>query len=145
MVQLIPICAGMMVRKISPKWAGIFLKFVPRIGQIGLVVGVALLLAKQASQILSLDFSVYLIMGFLVVVSLFVGDWILIGESREKRRSLAVSTAIRNIPLAILIAGENFPDTIVTPVTLVFSVFTMVLSLVYGKLMNKSENQCSNA
>ena len=74
-------------------------------------------------------------MLILVIVSLFVGDWILIGEAADKRRSLAVSTAIRNVPLAFLIAGENFPGTVVAPVTLVFSVFTMILSIVYGKLM----------
>jgi len=43
--------------------------------------------------------------------------------------------------LAFLIAGENFPDTVVAPVTLLFGVFTMVLSIVYGKLMVRSRAQ----
>lgn len=140
MVQLIPICIGMVVRHISPTWAQKLLKFVPRIGQIGLVVGVGLLLAKQASQIISIGLLGYLIMVLLTVVSLFVGDLMLIGESAEKRRALAVSTAIRNVPLAFLIATENFPDTVVAPVVLVFSVLTMVLSVVYGKLRVRPES-----
>jgi BASS family bile acid:Na+ symporter len=140
MVQLIPICIGMVVRHISPTWAQKLLKFVPRIGQIGLVVGVGLLLAKQASQIISIGLLGYLIMVLLTVVSLFVGDLMLIGESAEKRRALAVSTAIRNVPLAFLIATGNFPDTIIGPVTLVFSAFTMVLSVVYGKLKVRPES-----
>jgi len=141
MVQLIPICVGMVVRHISPTWAQKLIKFVPRIGQIGLIIGVGLLFVKQGSQMLTMGFLAYLVMLFLTIVSLLVGDWILIGESTEKRRSLAVSTAIRNIPLAFLIATENFPDTIIGPVVLVFSAFTMVLSIVYGKLMVADETQ----
>jgi BASS family bile acid:Na+ symporter len=136
MVQLIPICLGMVIRHIKPVWAEKLVQFVPKIGQIGLLIGVGLLLAKQARQILSIGLPPYLLMVFLVIVSLFVGDRILIGESIEKRRALAISTAIRNIPLAFLIANENFPGTIVAPVALVFSVFTMLLSIVYGTLMS---------
>jgi predicted Na+-dependent transporter len=58
----------------------------------------------------------------------------LAGEPEDKQRALAVSTAIRNIPLAFLIASSSFPDSAVGPVTLIFSVLTMVLSVVYGKL-----------
>jgi len=145
MVQLIPIGVGMVVRHISPTWAQKLIKFVPRIGQIGLIIGVGMLFMQQGSKLLSIGFLAYLIMLFLVIVSLLVGDWILVGESGEKRRALAISTAIRNIPLAFLIATENFPDTIIGPVALVFSAFTMVLSIVYGKLMVKSEDQGSNA
>jgi len=141
MVQLIPICVGMVVRHISPTWAQKLIKFVPRIGQIGLIIGVGLLFVKQGSQMLTLGFLAYLIMLFLTIVSLLVGDWILVGESGEKRRALAISTAIRNIPLAFLIATENFPDTIVGPVALVFSAFTMVLPIMYGKLMVRSRAQ----
>jgi predicted Na+-dependent transporter len=139
MVQLIPICVGMAVRHISPTWAQKLLKVVPRIGQIGLVVGVGLLFVQQGSQMLSIGFLAYAIMVFLVCVSLLVGDWILIGESTDKRRALAISTAIRNVPLAFLIATANFPDTIIGPVTLVFSAFTMILSVVYGKLHLRQE------
>jgi len=145
MVQLIPICIGMVVRHISPTWAQKLLKFVPRIGQIGLVVGVGLLFVQQGSQMLSIGFLAYVIMVFLVIVSLLVGDWILIGESTEKRRALAISTAIRNVPLAFLIATANFPDTIIGPVTLVFSAFSMIISIVYGKLKVRSGVHQSNA
>ena len=139
MVQLIPITIGMIIRKASPNWADKFVKIVPRIGQIGLLVGVGLLLAKQASQIINIDITAYLIMILLAVISLFVGDWILIGETADKRRSLAVSTAIRNVPLAFLIATNSFPDSISGPVVLVFSVFTMILAVVYGKLKVRQE------
>lgn len=139
MVQLIPIGIGMAVRRTRPKWAEAMTKVIPKIGQIGLLVGVGLLFAQQASQILSIGLFPYVVMPILVVLSLLVGDWMLIGEASDKRRSLAVSTAIRNVPLAFLIAGDNFPDTVVAPVVLVFSAFMMGLSIVYAKLMAPKE------
>jgi BASS family bile acid:Na+ symporter len=134
-VQLIPIGAAMGVRQARPLLADRLLKFVPTIGQVGLLIGVGLLLAAQAKQIHAIEPTAYLVLAALVAGSLFVGDWMMVGETAERRRALAVSTAIRNIPLAFLIANESFPGTPVAPVTLVFAVFTMVLSVAYGKLM----------
>jgi BASS family bile acid:Na+ symporter len=135
--QLIPISVGMTIRQLSPKWAERLLKFVPKIGQFGLIVGVGLLLAKDTKQILSIGLLPHLVMAIMVIGSIFIGDWILIGETDDNRRSLAVSTAIRNVPLAFLIASENFPDTVVAPVALLFGVFTMVISVAYGKLKDR--------
>ncbi|MCK4820198.1 hypothetical protein KA005_30825, partial [bacterium] len=140
MVQLIPISIGMIIHRTKPIWADRLIKFVPRIGQIGLLIGVGLLLSKQASQIISIDVPAYPIMILLAIIALFVGDRMLIKEAADKRRALAISTAIRNIPLAFLIATESFPDSIIGPVTLVFSVFTMLLSIVYGKYVSRSES-----
>ncbi len=133
-VQLIPIGVGMAVRHQSPALAEKLLKVVPRIGQIGLMAGVGLLLASQFRHILTISPLTYLVLVLLSVAFLLIGDWMLVGEAADKRRALAVSTAIRNIPLAFLIASANFPDSTVGPVTLIFSVLTMVLSVVYGKL-----------
>jgi predicted Na+-dependent transporter len=133
-VQLIPIGIGMAICQWRPFWAQKLLKFVPRVGQIGLVAGVGLLLASQFQHILSISLLTYLVLVLLVVGCLLIGDWMLVGEPDDKRRALAVSTAIRNIPLAFLIASASFPDSAVGPVTLVFSVLTMVLSVLYGKL-----------
>lgn len=138
-VQLIPIAIGMTIRQRSPDWAEKLLKFVPRIGQIGLVTGVGLLLASQFEHILSISPATYLVLALLVVGCLFIGQWMLAGEPKDKQRALAVSTAIRNIPLAFLIASSSFPDSAVGPVTLIFSVLTMVLSVVYGKLRSNGQ------
>ncbi len=143
MVQIIPISIGMLVSQYRNKWAKILLKFVPRIGQIGLFLGVGLILAQQISQILTLGIIPHLILIFLTIVSLLVGDLMLVKAASEMRRSLAVSTAIRNVPLAFLIAGENFPDTTVAPVVLIFSIYTIVLSIVYGKVLDSKKSASS--
>ena len=144
-VQLIPIIAGMVCRQVKPALAEKLLGFVPRIGQIGLLVGVGLLLAAQFKQIISIELVAYLVMPLLVVAMLFAGDWMMIGQKPGLRRSLAVSTAIRNIPLAFLIANASFPGSAVAPVTLVFSVFTMVFSIIYGKMVIRLDAKSSIA
>jgi BASS family bile acid:Na+ symporter len=134
-VQLIPICVGMGVRHVSAAWAERLLQFVPKIGQLGLLVGVCLLLAVQAQQILSIGLLAHLIILLLVIASLCIGDWALIGETAARRRALAIVTTVRNIPLAFLVANASFPGTAVAPVTLVFSVYSMIIAVVYARLM----------
>jgi predicted Na+-dependent transporter len=82
----------------------------------------------------------YPLLVLLVVCCLFIGDWMLAGEKAEMRRALAVSTGIRNIPLCLLIAISSFPDSVARPVILVFSVLTMVLSVLYGKLRGSGKH-----
>ena len=132
--QLIPISLGMAIRSKSPMWSERLLKFVPRIGQYGLIVGVGLIVASQAKQYLSMSLLAHLLIPALVVAALFIGDWMLVGETMPRRRALAVSTAIRNVPLAFLIAGQSFPGTVVGPVALLMGTYTMIFSVAYGKL-----------
>lgn len=134
-VQLIPVAVGMVVRQVSPKLTDKLLKIIPRIGQIGLIIGVGLLIASQAKQILAISFLSHLVFVGLVIITLFIGYLMMLGDTASRQRSLAVATAIRNIPLAFLIANASYQGTPVAPVTLVFSVYTMVFSILYGKLI----------
>lgn len=139
LVQLIPIAAGMALLHARPDVAERVAGSVSKLGQIGLIVGVAAILFTQAQQILAIQPLAYLVMIVAVVVSLIIGDRMMLGESAELRRALATSTAIRNIPLAFLIANQSFPGTSAAPTALIFAVMTMVLSVVYGKLMAPKE------
>ncbi len=132
--QLIPLCGGIAIRRVRPAWADQLLRFVPRIGQIGLLISVGFILWEQAEQISAIRAFEHSIILAMVVASLLIGDVTLIGETVGRRRSLAIVTAIRNVPLAFLIANTSFPGTTVASVVLIFSVFSMLLSVIYGKL-----------
>jgi BASS family bile acid:Na+ symporter len=133
-VQLIPLCGGIAIRRARPAWADRFLKFVPRIGQIGLLISVGYIFWGQIEQISAIRVFEHWIILLMVVASLLIGDLTLIGETMGRRRSLAIVTAIRNVPLAFLIANTSFPGTTVGSVVLIFSMFSISLSLIYGKL-----------
>ena len=141
MVQLIPISVGMLLSQYRVKWAKWLVRVVPRIGQIGLFVGVVAILSQQLSYIAEIGFTPHLVFIVFAVLSLIVGDLLLFKFSPDMRRALGVSTAIRNVPLAFLIAGNNFPDSIVTPVVLIYSIYTMIISILYGKMLNRKPEQ----
>jgi BASS family bile acid:Na+ symporter len=132
--QLLPIGLGIAIRSQSRTWSERLLKFVPKVGQYGLILGVGLIVVSQAKQYLSMSLSAHLVIPLWVIAFLFIGDWLLVGETMPRRRALAVATAIRNVPLAFLIAGQNFPGTVVAPVVLLMGTYTMIFSIAYGRL-----------
>jgi predicted Na+-dependent transporter len=129
----------------SPSWTARLLRFVPKLGQIGLLLGVAALLVVQASEILAIGLVGYAAIAVLVIVWLFAGDWMGYGEAPARRRSLAILTAIRNIPLAFLIANASFPGSAVAAVTLFVSALTMVASVIYAKVLTGRSSPASEA
>lgn len=132
--QLLPIGAGMAIAKKSTTWSERLLKFVPQVGRYGLIAGVGLIVVSQAQQYLSMSLLAHGVIPLLVLACLLIGDWMLVGHTRARRLALGVSTAIRNVPLAFLIANQNFSDTVAAPVVLLMGVYTMVFSVAYGKL-----------
>jgi predicted Na+-dependent transporter len=124
----------MAIRNRSQAWSERLLKFVPKVGQYGLMLGVGLIVISQAKQYLSMSLLAHLAIPLSVIAFLLIGDWMLVGASMPRRRALAVATAIRNVPLAFLIAGQNFPGTLVAPVALLMGTYTMIFSIAYGKL-----------
>ncbi len=143
MAQLIPIGLGIAIRSRSPRWSERLLKFVPRLGQYGLILGVGLIVVSQAKQYLSMSLLAHLAIPLWVLAFLFIGDRMLAGETMSRRRALAVATTIRNVPLAFLIAGQNFPGTVVAPVTLLMGTYTMIFSIAYGRLMDRRKQPAS--
>jgi BASS family bile acid:Na+ symporter len=137
MAILIPIGAGMAIRQASDVWSERLLKVVPMLGQIGLVLGVGVILLSQAKQILTMGLLAHVVLLATVIVSLAIGHLALIDRPADRRQALAVCTAIRNIPLAFLIATQSYADTLVAPVTLIIGTHSMIFSVVYGKLVNR--------
>ena len=133
--QLIPISIGMAIHRVTPHWTENLMKFVPKIGQCLLVISIILIIAVGAKQMVGIGLIAHLAIFLAVIISLLVGDWMMLGETTERRRSLGISTAIRNPALGLLIATGNFPGTDAVPVVLVFAVYSMIVGFAYGKLM----------
>ena len=141
--QLIPIGLGMAVNHFSGKWTEKLLLVVPKIGQVGLIISVVLLVAAQAKLIIGLGVLPNLAVVLSIIVCAVIGDLMMMGESAGRRRSLGISTAIRNVALGLLIVNSNYPGTPAVAIVLVFGVLSMVVALGYGKLMVRLETQSS--
>ncbi|MGD9894868.1 MAG: hypothetical protein AB7U18_26595, partial [Dehalococcoidia bacterium] len=132
--QLAPLGVGMAIQHIRPRLAGKLLKFVPKLGRIGVLLTLILIMTTQAHQILSLGVLALVAALIFTLGCLLIGHVMMKGEAAEVRRSLAISTAIRNAALALLIVGTNFPGTPAVTMVLVVGLLSMVVSLGYGKL-----------
>lgn len=143
--QLIPIGLGMAINHFSSKWTEKLLMVVPKIGQIGLAISVVMIVAAQASMIVELGFLPNLAVLLSIILCLFIGHWMMIGESVERRRTLGISTAIRNVALGLLIVNSNYAGTPAVAIVLVSGMLCMVVAFAYGKLMLRMEAQGSHA
>ena len=143
--QVIPLSVGMIIRHARPMWAEKLLQFAPKLGQIGVVLTLTLITATQAQQIVDLGILPHLASLLFIIVCVLIGDVMMRGEAAEIRRSLAISTAIRNVALALLIVGTNFPDSPAITIVFVFGLFSLIVSFTYGKIMIGSNVQSAEA
>ena len=143
--QLIPLSIGMTIRHVRPKWAEKLLQFVPRIALSGIVLSLTLIAAIQARQIVGLGMVPHLVALLSILVCLLIGNVMVRGEAAEIRRSLAISTAIRNVALALLIVGTNFPGTVAVTIVFVFGLLSLLVSFTYGKLTTGADMQGAEA
>jgi BASS family bile acid:Na+ symporter len=142
--QLIPIGLGMAINQFSPKWTEKLLLAAPKIGQVGLIISVVLIVAAQAKLIIELGVLPNVAVVLSLIACLAIGDLMMIGESAGRRRSLGISTAIRNVALGLLIVNSNYAGTPAVAIVLVFGVLSMVVAFVYGRLMVRLEAQGSS-
>lgn len=141
--QLIPIGLGMTINHLSRTWTEKLLRFVPKIGQVGLAISVLLIVAAQAKQIIDLGVLPNLAVVLSIIICLIIGDVMMIGETAGRRRSLGISTAIRNVALGLLIVNSNYPGTPAVAIVLVSGILSMVVGFAYGKLLADSDVQRS--
>lgn len=139
--QLIPLSAGMTIQQLRPKWAEKLLQWVPKLGRIGIVLSLTLITVPQAHQIVRLGLLPHLTALLSVLICLLIGDGMMRGEAAEIRRALAISTAIRNVALALLIVGTNFPGSSAITIVFVFGLLSLIVGFTYGKLMTGAEVQ----
>ena len=143
--QLIPLSVGMTIQRVRPTWAEKLLRFVPKLGRIGVLLTLTLITATQAQQIVGLGILPHLTALISILVCLLIGDVMMRGEAAEVRRSLAISTAIRNVALAFLIVGTNFPGTPAVTIAFVFGLYSLIVGFAYGKLMSGADVQNAEA
>jgi BASS family bile acid:Na+ symporter len=132
--QLIPLGLGMTINRAKPVWAKHLLRFVPKLGRIGVLVTLTLIATSQVEQIVGLGLLSVLVALVAIVACLLVGDVLMRGKAVEIRRSLAITTAIRNAALALLIVNTNLPGSQAVTIVFVFGLLSLVVTFVYGKL-----------
>ena len=135
---LIPLAAGILLRKVAPAVAARIAHPIALIAGIVLLVGVVCILAvtyRGAWALIGdgtlLAFAVFILVGLLV-------GHLLGGPDPDSRVVLALSTACRHPALALAIAGANFPsERRVLAAILLYLVLNALLTIPYVKWQRK--------
>jgi len=125
---LLPLAAGMVLRKAAPALAQRAAGPISTIAFAVLVLGVIPILVKVWPALVSLvGNGTLLVMVLLALVGLAAGH-ILGGPDPEDRTVLALSTASRHPAIAIAIAQANFPDQKLAPAAVLLYVLVSVIA-----------------
>ncbi|MFL5448217.1 MAG: bile acid:sodium symporter family protein [Gemmatimonadales bacterium] len=131
---LLPLAAGMVIRKVAPAFAQRASGPISTIAFAVLVLGVIPIFIRVWPAIVSLvGNGTLLVMVLLALVGLAAGH-ILGAPDPENRTVLALSTATRHPAVAIAIAQANFPDHKLAPAAvLLYVVVSVIAGMAYLK------------
>ena len=137
--QLIPVSVGLIINHTRPMWATTLLRFVPRLGRVGVLITLIWISVVQAEQIVNLGIFAYLVAIGCIGLCLLIGHVMMSGVASRLRRSLAISTAIRNAALALLIVNTNYPNSQAVTIVFVFGLLSLLVAYTYGRIMRRSD------
>ena len=145
LLQLLPLCIGLAIRARLAKATPMLRKVV--IGVLA-VAGLAVLyfVVPAMGKAFTEVFGTRGLMATLLIVILsgFAG-WALGGKTPEYRRTITISTIMRNFGLALLIAGQNFEGTVVSAAVLAYFVIQFIVANVLGTALKRRDAKLAHA
>jgi bile acid:Na+ symporter, BASS family len=128
-IQLLPLLIGLLLRRRCPGRANNLitpLDFFNKILTFGVV---CLITGAQFRTLTEIRLTGFIGMSVLLAGSLLIG-WLAGGPGRACRKSMALTTSLRNVGLGLVIATDNFAGSPVTSAALVYGIMQIVASLV---------------
>lgn len=126
--QLLPLLCGLLLRHWRPQLADRLLDPLELVSKI-LNLGVAgLILATQFSMLLDIQLRGFVGMLILLVASLVIG-WLAGGAGGDVRRTMALTTALRNVGVGLVIVTANFSGTPAVSAALAYGIVEVFGSL----------------
>jgi BASS family bile acid:Na+ symporter len=133
--QLLPLVAGMAVRRARPTFAEKLAMPVTRIANALLLAVIVGLLVMKGRVLADVGVVAAVLAAVLVPVSMGLG--FAIPGPADQRRSFAMVTGVRNISLALLLGASYFPAALTDATILTAGLFCMVLPLVIARAVRR--------
>jgi BASS family bile acid:Na+ symporter len=124
-VQFLPLCVGMAVAAYGPPSVSRLKSHLTRLSLILNVLLIGVILVAQFRMLAAIRVSGYAGMLLLLVGSAAAG-WLLGGRDAADRRTLAITTCVRNVGVALVIAGGSFPGTPAVTFATAYALFQTV-------------------
>ncbi len=110
MIQLLPLCLGLAIRQWKPLLAG---KLAVPSSHLSKLLNALMVIAIAVVQVRSLaeiGLSGFITMAALLCTCLITG-WLMGWPGNENRKTLTITTSLRNMSLSIVIASSSFPGS----------------------------------
>jgi BASS family bile acid:Na+ symporter len=134
--QLLPLCAGVAVRQWRPRLADRLRGPGNLLSKVLNLVAVGFILMAQFHLLMAIPLRSLGGMLALLLASLAAG-WLLGGPGADNRKVLALTTALRNVGVGLVVATGSFAGTPAVTATLVYGLFgvvgSLLLAVVWGR------------
>lgn len=127
--QLAPLCLGLAVRHWQPAMAQRLQRPADRTSLFLVLISIGSILAIRYPVLATVRLRGITAMALLFIVSLAAG-WLLGGRRHKVRKALTLTTALRNIGVALVIATGAFPGTAAVTAVLGYGLFGIVGSVI---------------
>lgn len=141
LLQLLPLIVGMYIRTRAPRTAPTLIKVFFAIALIALVVLCFDIVPKTGQAFAAVYGSRGLMATGLVIVLCAVIGWLLGGREARFRNTITLSTIMRNFGLALVVAGQSFPDTAAAAAILTYFVIQFIIANVLGQFLKRTVAQ----
>ena len=118
--QVIPLTVGILISERNRTLAGRMAPWARRFATLMLIAAVVVVSIWGDAQLDLLGIE-SVIAVLVVLISAFVGGWLLAGREVEDRASVGLSNCIRSQSLSVLLASTRFPDPLTLMMVLLFS------------------------
>jgi BASS family bile acid:Na+ symporter len=126
--QLVPLCVGVAVRQWRPALADRMEKPANLLSKVLNLVAVALILVVHFELLLEIRPRGFVGMVALLVASWAAG-WLLGGPGTDNRKTMTLTTSLRNVGVGLVIATGSFAGTPAVTAVLVYGLFEVIGSL----------------
>lgn len=134
--QFVPLCIGLFIRERKPELAQKLSTPLSRASLALNLVLVAVILAVQFRMLAQIRLAGYVGMLVLVAASVLAG-WVLGDRRGDDRKTLAITTSVRNAGVSLVIATSSFPGTAAitaaTAYALVQTLLIALLAVLWGR------------
>lgn len=136
MSQFLPLFLGLALHHAKPRLAERLQTPLNRFSASLNLVLFTLILVAQFKLLQQIRFSGYLGMSIMVSAMLFAG-WMLGGPASNQRKTMAITTAARNVGVALVIVASSFPGTPAVTAATAFALFQIIavtlIAVVWGR------------
>jgi bile acid:Na+ symporter, BASS family len=139
--QFLPLCLGLALRHATPGFAERLKKPATRVSTLLNLVLIALIFIVQFRLLQQIRVRGYLGMLVMVAATLIAG-WLLSGDGKELRKTMAITTSTRNVGVALVIAAGSFPGTAAITAATAYALFqifaVLLVAIAWGRMSSSA-------